>query len=189
MKPAASTTPRASSPGSASRDRGRLLVSSWDFISRMKPGLLPLLNGPPPGAEPLQMPAHLPQSTGVARQRWALRQGVREARRATSESSRTVAFWASLGVVGAFLYWRLFAMFAQLPASKKQGSAGLEIYHHAGEALLQGKFPYLDFPIEYPPGSLLAFVPPALFTSNRVDYTTLFVKAMALAAVAALILT
>ena len=154
----------------------------------MKPGLLPLLNGPPPGAEPLQIPAHLPQSTGVARQRWALRQGVREARRATSESSRTVAFWASLGVVGAFLYWRLFAMFAQLPASKKQGSAGLEIYHRAGEALLRGEIPYLDFFIEYPPGSLLAFVPPALFSSNRVDYTTLFAIEMALTAVAALIL-
>jgi hypothetical protein len=114
---------------------------------------------------------------------------VRAARRAASENSQTVAFWTSLGVAGVFLYWRLFAMFAQLPATKKQGSAGLKIYHHAGEAVLRGKFPYLDFSIEYPPGSLLAFVPPALFTSNRVDYTTLFAIEMALAAVAALILT
>jgi hypothetical protein len=125
----------------------------------------------------------------VASQRWALRPGIRAARRATSENPQTVAFWASLGVVGAFLYWRLFAMFAQLPATKKQGSAGLKIYHHAGEALLRGEVPYLDFFIEYPPGSLLAFVPPALFSSNRVDYTTLFAIEMALAAVAALVLT
>jgi hypothetical protein len=125
----------------------------------------------------------------MASQRWALRPGIRAASRAAGENSQTVAFWASLGVVGAFLFWRLFAMFAQLPATKKQGSAGLKIYHHAGEALLRGKIPYLDFFVEYPPGSLLAFVPPALFTSNRVDYTALFAIEMALAAVAALVLT
>lgn len=155
----------------------------------MKTGIWSFLNDAPSEAEPLQISAYLPQSAGVSNQRWALRQRVRAARRAAGENTHTVAFWTSLGVVGVFLYWRLFAMFAQLPATKKQGSAGLKIYHHAGEALLQGKFPYLDFPIEYPPGSLLAFVPPALFTSNRVDYTTLFAKEMALAAVAALILT
>ena len=155
----------------------------------MKPGILPLLNGLRSDAEPLQISPYLPQSTGVASQRWAPRPGVRAARRATSQSSQTVVFWASLGVVGGFLYWRLFAMFAQLPATKKQGSAGLKIYHHAGEALLRGKIPYLDFFIEYPPGSLLAFVPPALFSSNRVDYTALFAIEMALAAVVALILT
>ncbi len=80
-------------------------------------------------------------------------------------------------------------MFAQLPATKKEESAGLKIYHHAGEALLRGKIPYRDFFIEYPPGSLLAFVPPALFSSNRVDYTGLFAMEMALVAVAALVLT
>jgi hypothetical protein len=105
------------------------------------------------------------------------------------ENWHTVAFWASLTVLAAFLYWRLFAMFAQLPATKKEGSAGLKIYHHAGEAILRGKIPYRDFFIEYPPGSLIAFVPPAIFTSNRVDYTGLFAIEMALLAVAALFLT
>ncbi|CAA9290759.1 MAG: Integral membrane protein [uncultured Chloroflexia bacterium] len=137
----------------------------------------------------LQIQLHLPQSTGVARQRWVLRPRVRQSNRATGENWHTVAFWASLTVLGAFLYWRLFAMFAQLPATKKEGSAGLIIYHHAGEAILRGKIPYRDFFIEYPPGSLLAFVPPALFTSNRVDYTGLFAIEMALLAVAALFLT
>jgi len=71
----------------------------------------------------------------------------------------------------------------------KEGSAGLTIYHHAGEAILRGKMPYRDFFIEYPPGSLLAFVPPALFSSNKLAYTGLFAIEMALVAVAALILT
>jgi hypothetical protein len=80
-------------------------------------------------------------------------------------------------------------MFAQLPPVRKQGSAGLIIYHHAGEALLRGQIPYRDFFIEYPPGSLLVFVPPALFSSNRGAYTHLYAIEMALAVVAALVLT
>jgi hypothetical protein len=128
-------------------------------------------------------------SPGVARQLWTLRTGVRAARRASGENPQTLPFWASLSVLGAFLYWRLFAMFAQLPSYSKQGSAGLKIYHHAGEALLRGKIPYRDFFIEYPPGSLLAFVPPALLSSNRVVYTELFAIEMALVAVVALVLT
>ena len=125
----------------------------------------------------------------MARQLWTLRTGVRAARRANGENPQTLLFWASLTVLGAFLYWRMFAMYAQLPATNKQGSAGLKIYHHAGEAILRGKIPYRDFFIEYPPGSLLAFVPPALFSSNRVVYTGLFAIEMALVAVAALVLT
>jgi hypothetical protein len=125
----------------------------------------------------------------VARQRWTLRQGVKAARRETGENTQPVVFWTSLTLLGAFLYWRLFAMYAQLPAKNKQWSAGLKIYHHTGEAILRGKIPYRDFFIEYPPGSLLAFVPPALFSSDRVAYTGLFAIEMALLAVAALVLT
>jgi Glycosyltransferase family 87 len=80
-------------------------------------------------------------------------------------------------------------MFAELPSTKKEGSAGLKIYHHAGEAILRGEIPYRDFFIEYPPGSLLAFVPPALLSSNRVDYTGLFAIEMVLVTVVALVLT
>jgi Glycosyltransferase family 87 len=92
-----------------------------------------------------------------------------------------------MAALGAFLYWRLFAMFAQLPPAKKAGSTGLIIYHHAGEAILRGKIPYRDFLIEYPPGSLLTFVPPALFTSNRSAYAHLFAIEMALALVGSLV--
>jgi hypothetical protein len=127
-------------------------------------------------------------SPGVARQRWALRTRVRAAGRATGENQQPVVFWVSLYVLGAFLFWRLFAMFARLPSRLKEGSAGLKIYHHAGEALLRGEIPYRDYFIEYPPGSLFVFVPPALFSSSRVAYTGLFAIEMALVAVAALVL-
>jgi hypothetical protein len=100
-----------------------------------------------------------------------------------------VFFWASLILLGTFLYWRLFAMFARLPPTKKEGSAGLTIYHHAGEALLRGEIPYRDFFIEYPPGSFPLFVLPALFSADKVAYTGLFATEMALVLVAALVLT
>jgi hypothetical protein len=82
----------------------------------------------------------------------------------------------------------LFALFARLPPARKQGSVGLITYHHAGEALLDGKIPYHDFFIEYPPGSLLVFAPPSLFSSSRGAYTHLFAIEMALATVATLVL-
>ena len=141
-----------------------------------------------PGAAPLQAPPFLRQSIAVATQRWSLRTGVKATDRATGENPRTVVFWATIAALGAFLYWRLFAMFAQLPPAKKAGSTGLTIYHHAGEALLRGEIPYRDYFIEYPPGSLLAFVPPALFSSNRGAYSELFAIEMALAVVGSLVL-
>ncbi len=103
--------------------------------------------------------------------------------------SQRVFFWASLVLLGTFLYWQLFAIFARLPSTKKEESAGLTIYHHAGEALLRGEIPYRDFFIEYPPGSFPFFVLPALFSADRVAYTGLFATEMALVLVAALILT
>jgi Glycosyltransferase family 87 len=99
-----------------------------------------------------------------------------------------VVFWTTIAAMGTVLYWRLFAMFAQLPPVKKEGSAGLIIYHHAGEAILRGKIPYHDFFIEYPPGSLLVFTLPAIFSSNRGAYTQLFSIEMALALVGSLVL-
>ena len=141
------------------------------------------------GAEPLQASSILRKSTGVATQRWSLRAGVRAAgRAATGENPRALIFWTTIAAWAAFLYWRLVAMYVQLPPVKKEGSAGLKIYHHAGEAILRGKIPYRDFFVEYPPGSLLAFLPPALFTSNRGAYTELFAIEMALAIVGSLVL-
>lgn len=125
----------------------------------------------------------------MTRQRKAPRSRRRQPERTIGAGWQIAVFWASLTLLGTFLYWRLFAMYAELPPSRREGSDGLTLYRHAGEALLRGELPYRDFFIEYPPGSLLAFVIPALFSSDRVVYTQLFAMEMALALIAALILT
>ena len=53
---------------------------------------------------------------------------------------------------------------------------------------MRGGVPYRDFFIEYPPGSLLAFIPPALFSNGRPAFIDLFSAEMALVLVASLIL-
>lgn len=67
-------------------------------------------------------------------------------------------------------------------------SNDVRLYQEAGEALLRGELPYRDFFIEYPPGGLPAFVPPALFSSELADFGILFGAEMALVLVATLVL-
>ena len=98
-------------------------------------------------------------------------------------------FWAPLALLGAFAYWQLLARSAALPPDYREGSNDLSIYRDAGEAILRGHIPYRDFFIEYPPGSLPAFVPPALFSVDKAGYISLFASEMALVLVAALVLT
>jgi hypothetical protein len=83
----------------------------------------------------------------------------------------------------------LLALSAGLPPHLREDSNDLSIYRQAGEAILRGEIPYRDFFIEYPPGSLPAFVPPALFSTNASGYTTLFSSEMMLVLVVALNLT
>jgi uncharacterized membrane protein len=59
-------------------------------------------------------------------------------------------------------------------------------YQQYGEQMLDGKVPYRDFAVEYPPVSLPAFVLPAL--ANAEDYETAFELLMWTCAVAAIIL-
>jgi hypothetical protein len=94
-----------------------------------------------------------------------------------------------LALLASFLYWRLLARSAALPPDLREGSNDLSIYRDAGEAILRGQIPYRDFFIEYPPGSLPAFVPPALFSTDKAGYIALFAWEMALVLVAALVLT
>jgi hypothetical protein len=94
-----------------------------------------------------------------------------------------------LALLGSFLYWRLLARFAALPSDLREGANDLAIYRDAGEAILRGQIPYRDFFIEYPPGSLPPFVPPALFSVDKAGYIALFASEMALVLVAALVLT
>ncbi len=79
--------------------------------------------------------------------------------------------------------------FSELAPRLGEAPYDVAIYRRAGEAILAGKVPYHDFPIEYPPGGLPIFVPPALFSSSRGGYANLFASEMALVLVATLLLT
>jgi hypothetical protein len=83
----------------------------------------------------------------------------------------------------------LLVLSAGLPPDLREGSNDLSLYRQAGESILRGEVPYGDFFIEYPPGSLPAFVPPALFSATQVNFIDLFSLEMVLALAVALVLT
>jgi hypothetical protein len=83
----------------------------------------------------------------------------------------------------------LLVLSAGLPRGLREGSNDLSLYRQAGESILRGEVPYRDFFIEYPPGSLPAFVPPALFSASQASFIDLFSVEMALALVVTLLLT
>ena len=98
-------------------------------------------------------------------------------------------FWLPLGLLGVYMYSELLRRFSGLPAGIGERSLDLKTYRRAGEAILSGEVPYRDFFIEYPPGSLPFFVPPALLSESKPAYITFFTSEMALVLVAALVLT
>jgi Glycosyltransferase family 87 len=75
-----------------------------------------------------------------------------------------------------------------LPRDLREGSNDLATYREAGEAMLRGDLPYRDFFLEYPPGSLPSFVPPALLSETSPGFIYLFSSEMALILVASLVL-
>lgn len=105
----------------------------------------------------------------------------------TDKESRAVFFWLPLWLLGAYLDWELLRRFTALPP----GFTDVDVpnYQRVGEAILAGEVPYRDFFIEYPPGSLPAFVLPALFDTSQQTYARLFGLEMALILVATLVLT
>lgn len=60
-------------------------------------------------------------------------------------------------------------------------------YQDLGEQIVGGGVPYRDVFVEYPPGSMLSFVPPALVTSSHGVYFVVFALFMAALGVAALL--
>jgi uncharacterized membrane protein len=61
----------------------------------------------------------------------------------------------------------------------------VELYAHDAHLILDGRVPYRDFTVEYPPGSLAAFLPPAVSLAH---YTELFRVLMTLCGAAAVLL-
>jgi hypothetical protein len=59
-------------------------------------------------------------------------------------------------------------------------------YHRYGDAIMHGRVPYRDFPLEYPPGALPAFVLPAIGLPAKTVYNREFQLLMALCGVGAL---
>lgn len=98
-------------------------------------------------------------------------------------------FLGPLAALAAYLYSELLSQYIRLPSRLAESSLDIATYQRAGEGILDGKVPYRDFFIEYPPGSLPFFVPPALFSEGRTGYAVLFASEMALVLVSALVLT
>ena len=92
--------------------------------------------------------------------------------------SRGVAFMARHRAALVALSWlvtRALSYFVLVPVQD------IERYFRCAGSLLQGMRPYADFPLEYPPGSLLLFVLPRYFTNDLRVYNALFaIEMMAL---------
>ncbi len=86
------------------------------------------------------------------------------------------------------MYFALMRGFSTLGANLRENSNDLAIYRETGEAVLAGQLPYRDFFIEYPPGAIPAFVPPALLTDGRFEYINYFAHEMAIILCASLVL-
>ena len=101
---------------------------------------------------------------------------------------KALLYWALPVLPGLLLFSMLLVRFSQLPDSQK-GSADVSLYRRTGEAMLRGDLPYRDFFVEYPPASLVGFLPPAVFSVTKPEYITAFAYEMALALSVALVLT
>ena len=83
----------------------------------------------------------------------------------------------------------LLFLSSRLPPDLREGSNDLSLYRETGEEILRGEVPYRDFLIEYPPGSLAAFVPPAFFSASRHGFIDAFAMEMAVVLAATLVVT
>jgi hypothetical protein len=90
-------------------------------------------------------------------------------------------------LLAALMCGGLLILSSGLSPDLRERSNDLALYRETGESILRGEVPYRDFFIEYPPGSLPAFVPPALASTE--GYTELFSFEMALMLTATLLLT
>lgn len=91
----------------------------------------------------------------------------------------------ALAVVVLFLSWLTVRLLVDL----SYRDADTPIYQRYGESVESGLVPYRDFALEYPPGALAAFAPPALITDSFSGYTLAFEALMILCALLALVAT
>ena len=98
-----------------------------------------------------------------------------------SKARGALQFWAPVGLLAALLYGALLGGTAA-------PSADVDLYRRAGEAMLAGQVPYRDFFVEYPPGGLPFFLPPALLSESSEGYAYVFASEMALVLAGALVL-
>jgi hypothetical protein len=79
-------------------------------------------------------------------------------------------------------------MMVGLFVANLEGDPGITdtpVYRLYGEKLTEGSIPYRDFGVEYPPGSLVPFVIPALLSSTPTGYDAVFQTLMIFALAAA----
>ena len=92
-------------------------------------------------------------------------------------------------MLAGYMYAGLMERFRGLTPAMSADSRDILTYQMAGESILSGAVPYRDFFIEYPPGSLPFFVPPAVFSEGAASYAAYFASEMGLLLVASLVLT
>ena len=79
----------------------------------------------------------------------------------------------------------LVFLVASFAVTRPPWSEGVQIsdvpdYQRYGEAIMAGNFPFRDIAIEYPPGALAAFVPPAIASDSPDEYARAFAWLMRL---------
>lgn len=98
------------------------------------------------------------------------------------------AFTGGIALLAAAMCYLLYRGFSRLTPGLLEDSNDLRIYWQTGEAVMSGQLPYRDFFIEYPPGAIPAFLPPAFLTDNRLAYIDAFALEMGFFLVASLVL-
>ena len=97
------------------------------------------------------------------------------AARAAVAAAAVAVFLAGSASLGSV--WRGEAAISDVP-----------VYRGYGDAVEGGAVPYRDLRLEYPPGALVAFVPPSLVSAGERGYARAFAVLMSLAGVGAIVL-
>ncbi len=93
---------------------------------------------------------------------------------------------ALLVVVALLTAGAAFALVTQFDG--RPGITDTPVYRTYGDRIVRGDVPYRDFTVEYPPGALVPFVLPAIFSSNQSEFNTAFRALMGLTLAAIVLL-